>query len=122
MWGSFWMAFPLVSAPLFVPAFPLDKNNSGLIFLRWVNILTVINICVCVRAMREIEVSIERERERKGEREREKERERGERERVRDREGETETQRHRETKPSLKWVLESKHTGHTKRQKKYLRQ
>jgi hypothetical protein len=30
------MAFPSVSAPLFVPAFPLDRNNSGLIFLRWV--------------------------------------------------------------------------------------
>jgi len=30
------MAFPSVSAPLFVPAFPLDRNNSELIFLRWV--------------------------------------------------------------------------------------
>ena len=30
------MAFPLVSAPLFDPAFPLDRINSGLIFLRWV--------------------------------------------------------------------------------------
>ena len=35
------MAFPLVSiffilVPVFVPAFPLDRNNSGLKFLRWV--------------------------------------------------------------------------------------
>jgi hypothetical protein len=30
------MAFPSVSAPLFVPPFPLDRNNSMLIFLRWV--------------------------------------------------------------------------------------
>jgi hypothetical protein len=30
------MAFPSVSAPLFVPAFPFDRKNSGLIFLRWV--------------------------------------------------------------------------------------
>jgi hypothetical protein len=29
-WGSLWMAFPSVSAPLFVLAFPLDKNISGL--------------------------------------------------------------------------------------------
>jgi hypothetical protein len=26
----------LDSAPLFVPAFPFDRRNSGLIFLRWV--------------------------------------------------------------------------------------
>ena len=31
-WGSFWMAFPSVSAPQFVPAFPLDRTNSGLKF------------------------------------------------------------------------------------------
>jgi len=30
--GSLWMAFPSVSAPLFVPIFPLDRNNSGLKF------------------------------------------------------------------------------------------
>ena len=30
--GSLWMAFPSVSAPLFGPAFPLDKSNFGLIF------------------------------------------------------------------------------------------
>ena len=35
-WGSLWMAFPSVSAPLFVPVFPLDRSNSGLKFLRWV--------------------------------------------------------------------------------------
>jgi hypothetical protein len=35
-WGSLWMAFPSVSASLFVPAFPLDRSNSVLIFLRWV--------------------------------------------------------------------------------------
>ena len=35
-WFSLWMAFPSVSAPLFVPEFSLDRNNSGLIFLRWV--------------------------------------------------------------------------------------
>jgi hypothetical protein len=36
-WDSLWMAFPSVSAPFFVPAFPLDRSNSGLIiFLRWV--------------------------------------------------------------------------------------
>jgi hypothetical protein len=35
-WGSPWMAFPSVSAPLFVTEFPFDKRNSGLIFLRWV--------------------------------------------------------------------------------------
>ena len=28
------MAFPSVSAPLFVPIFPLDRSNSGLKFLR----------------------------------------------------------------------------------------
>jgi hypothetical protein len=33
-WGSLWMAFPSVSAWLFVPVFPLD--NSGLKFLRMV--------------------------------------------------------------------------------------
>jgi hypothetical protein len=35
-WGSLWMAFPSVSALVFVPAFPIDRSNSGLIFLRWV--------------------------------------------------------------------------------------
>jgi hypothetical protein len=35
-WGSLWMAVPSVSAPLFVLVFPLDRRNSGLIFLRWV--------------------------------------------------------------------------------------
>ena len=35
-WGSLWMAFPSVSAPLFVPAFPFKRRNSGVIFLRWV--------------------------------------------------------------------------------------
>jgi hypothetical protein len=35
-WSSLWMAFPLISAPLFVPALPFDRRNSGLIFLRWV--------------------------------------------------------------------------------------
>jgi hypothetical protein len=30
------MAFPSVSAPLFVPVFPLDGSNSGLKFWRWV--------------------------------------------------------------------------------------
>jgi hypothetical protein len=30
------MAFSSVSAPLFVPAFPLYRNNSVLIFLKWV--------------------------------------------------------------------------------------
>ena len=36
-WGSFWMAFPSVSVPLSVPTLPLDRNNSGLKFLRWVS-------------------------------------------------------------------------------------
>jgi hypothetical protein len=36
-WGSLWMAFPSVSALLFVPVFPLDRNNSGLKFWRWVS-------------------------------------------------------------------------------------
>jgi len=31
-WGSLWMAFPSVPALLFVPAFPLDRSNSGLKF------------------------------------------------------------------------------------------
>ena len=35
-WGSLWMAFPSVSAPLFVPPFPFDRINSGLTFSRWV--------------------------------------------------------------------------------------
>ena len=35
--GRLWMAFPLVSALLFVPKFPLDRNNSGLKFVRWVD-------------------------------------------------------------------------------------
>jgi hypothetical protein len=30
------MAFPSVSAPLFVPEFSFDRSNSKLIFLRWV--------------------------------------------------------------------------------------
>lgn len=30
------MAFPSVSAPLFVPEFPFDRRNSGFTFLRWV--------------------------------------------------------------------------------------
>jgi hypothetical protein len=30
------MAFPSVSALLIVPVFSLDRNNSGLKFLRWV--------------------------------------------------------------------------------------
>ena len=30
------MAFPSVSAPLFVPPFPFDRINSGLTFSRWV--------------------------------------------------------------------------------------
>ena len=34
--GSLWMAFSSFSSSLFVPAFPLDRKNSGLIFLRWV--------------------------------------------------------------------------------------
>jgi hypothetical protein len=29
------MAFPLASAVLFDPAFPSDRSNSGLMFLRW---------------------------------------------------------------------------------------
>jgi hypothetical protein len=33
-WGSLWMAFPSVSAPLLVPAILFDRRNSGLIFLR----------------------------------------------------------------------------------------
>jgi hypothetical protein len=35
-WGSLWMTFPSVSAPLLVHAFSLDKNSSALKFLRWV--------------------------------------------------------------------------------------
>jgi hypothetical protein len=31
-WGSLWMSFPSVSAPVFVPAFPFDMRNSKLIF------------------------------------------------------------------------------------------
>jgi hypothetical protein len=34
-WGSLWKALTSVSDPLFVPAFHLDRNNSGLILLRW---------------------------------------------------------------------------------------
>jgi len=30
------MAFPSVTAPLFVPVLPFDRRNSGLIFLKWV--------------------------------------------------------------------------------------
>jgi hypothetical protein len=30
------MAFPSVSTTLFVPTFPFDMRNSGLIFFRWV--------------------------------------------------------------------------------------
>jgi hypothetical protein len=36
-WGSLWIAFPSVADPLFFPVFSLDKGNSGLIFLRWVD-------------------------------------------------------------------------------------
>ena len=35
-WDSLWMAFLSISAPLFLPVFPLDRNNSGLKILRWV--------------------------------------------------------------------------------------
>jgi hypothetical protein len=35
-WDSLWMVFPSVSAPLFVPVFPLDRSNSALKFWRWV--------------------------------------------------------------------------------------
>jgi hypothetical protein len=35
-WDSLWMAFPSASAPQFVSAFPLNRSNSGLKFLRWV--------------------------------------------------------------------------------------
>ena len=38
-WDSLWMAFPLDFAPFFVSAFPLDRNNSGLKILRWVDVL-----------------------------------------------------------------------------------
>jgi hypothetical protein len=31
------MDFPSASAPFFVPAFPLNRKNSGLKFLRWVS-------------------------------------------------------------------------------------
>ena len=34
-WGNLWMAFPSVSASLFVPIFPLDSSNSRLKILRW---------------------------------------------------------------------------------------
>ena len=49
--GSLWMAFPSVSALLFVPSFPLDRNNFGLIFLRWMNgpilqLEAVPNLCI----------------------------------------------------------------------------
>ena len=33
-WGSLWIVFPLVSVPVFVPAFPIDRSHSGLIILR----------------------------------------------------------------------------------------
>jgi hypothetical protein len=36
-WGSLSMAFPSVSAPLFVPVFPLNRRNSGVKFWRWVD-------------------------------------------------------------------------------------
>ena len=36
-WGSLWTTFPSASAPLFVPAFPLDGDNSGLKIFRWVS-------------------------------------------------------------------------------------
>jgi hypothetical protein len=36
MWDSLWMAFPSVSAPLFVPELPFDRRDSELIFLRQV--------------------------------------------------------------------------------------
>jgi len=39
-WGSLWMAFPTVTAPFFVPVFPLDRNDSELKMLRWVGGLT----------------------------------------------------------------------------------
>jgi hypothetical protein len=31
------MAFPSVSVQLFVSEFPIDRRNSGLIFLRWLD-------------------------------------------------------------------------------------
>ena len=36
-WGSLWMAISSVSDPFFVPAFPLERNHSGLKILRWVD-------------------------------------------------------------------------------------
>ena len=35
-WGSLCMAVSSVSDPFFVPAFPLERNHSGLKILRWV--------------------------------------------------------------------------------------
>jgi hypothetical protein len=35
--GSLWMMFPSISCPLFVPAFPFDRGNSVLIFLKCVS-------------------------------------------------------------------------------------
>ena len=32
--SEWWMAFPLVSFPLFLPAFPFDRSNSGLILFK----------------------------------------------------------------------------------------
>ena len=37
-WESLWMAFSSVSAPHFVPVFPLDRSNSGLKILRRVGV------------------------------------------------------------------------------------
>jgi hypothetical protein len=46
-WGSLWMVFPSVSALLFVPAFPLDKSNSGLNFWKeWVAPSTNLGPCL----------------------------------------------------------------------------
>ena len=41
------MAFPSVSAPLFVTAFPLDRNDSGLEFLRWVGMAVNFERDIC---------------------------------------------------------------------------
>jgi hypothetical protein len=37
-WGGLWMAFSSVFTPFLVHVIPLNRNNSGLKFLRWVGI------------------------------------------------------------------------------------
>jgi hypothetical protein len=54
-WGSLWMAFLSVSASLFVPAFPLDRSNSGLKFgegdILWIPYIGITGLIIRIKSV-----------------------------------------------------------------------